>query len=64
MREGRGQREEENTEKRWRGIVGKHHKMIKMMPTSQGDTSTHLCTYVFEGLPKLCELVEALFDDA
>ena len=46
------------------GIVGETTQDDQMMPTIQGDTRIHSCTYVFEGLPKLCELVEALFDDA
>ena len=47
---------------------GKHREgmegVTQMMSTIQGDTSTHSRTYVFEWLPKLCELVKALFDDA
>ena len=44
------------------GIVGETTQDDQMMPTTRGET--HSCTYVFEWLPKLCELVEALFDDA
>ena len=44
------------------GIVGETTQDDPMMPTTRGET--HSCTYVFEWLPKLCELVEALFDDA
>lgn len=46
------------------GFVGETTQDDQMMPTIQGDTRIHSCTYVFEGLPKLCELVEALFNDA
>lgn len=62
VREG----EKRKTQRRdGREYRGRQHMMMKRcQPVEEILRLIHDYTYVFEGLSKLCELVEALFNDA